>query len=220
MTNSRLFQSGPRGLNFCVTAKFLVLAVISVAYVFFVLSTESLPKPEKKYETEIRPLTDYGRDCGDLKGQATYRLRRSGSKAHIRIEAGSFWNASGLILERGAEYVAEVVKVNTWQDASEGKDKPISPESGWWPIKGPVRWFSDLSRYFGALRYPEKDLFVLMGAIYGKCEDGRVCAKHIPIGNKADITVPADGEFCAYANDVATMYGNNKGSLVLQVMRK
>jgi hypothetical protein len=70
------------------------------------------------------------------------------------------------------------------------------------------------------LRAPEEKYFVLMGALYGKCEDGRTCATHFPIGNEANILAPADGEFCAYASDLPFMYWNNKGSVRVLVMRK
>lgn len=227
MTDPHLKQSAPKGLNFYVMGKYLVLAVITVAYIVFVWNMESPSKPVAKYDTEIRPLTDLDRDCGDLEGQATYRLNRPGSKIFTEVHAKSYWNAAGIIFEKGATYNIQVFnhKTVTWKDASQ---KP-APDKGWWPEKGaPIGsfdwityWLSEGGRYFGYLRVQDKKLFVLMGVIYGKCVDGRVCAKHFPIkNNNEDFTAPEDGEFCAYANDLSFMYGNNEGSLVLRIMRK
>ncbi len=203
--------------------KFLILAVITVAYIVFVWKTES-PKPETKYNTEFRPLTDLDRDCGDLEGQATYRLNGPGSdistEVHLSTEvhAKSYWNAAGIIFEKGATYNIQVFDKEkaTWTD----KTVAAKPGKGWWPKKGMALWLSELGRFFGFLRAPDKDLFILMGAIYGKCEDGRTCAAHFTIGNGTDFTAPADGEFCAYANDIPFMYKNNSGAIIAQITRK
>ena len=218
MTAPLLKQYSPKGLDFYVMGKFLILAVITVAYIVFVWKTDSIPKPVTIYDSENRPLTDLDRECGDLEGQATYRLKHPGSKMFTEVHAKSYWNASGIIFEKGVTYNIQVFNPEraTWKDAS--NDEP--PNKGWWPKKGMALWLSELGRFIGFLRAPKKDLFVLIGAIYGKCDDGRTCAAHFPIGNGTDFPAPADGEFCAYANDLPFTYGNNSGSITAQITRK
>ena len=63
-------------------------------------------------------------------------------------------------------------------------------------------------------------MFVPLGAIRGACLNGRICEQQFRIKpGGTTVTAPADGEFCAYANDLMFMYGNNKGQLSLTVTR-
>lgn len=181
-------------------------------------------------DTPIRIVADPQRACGNQNLHLTHRLERSKSKAEIRIVARSYWNASGLILEKGVTYRIEVIsdqssgnqcetagsgRVPIWYDAAWGADG-----CGWLeqPKQTWLRWFIALTNPLK--RAPEKPLFHLMGALYGKCVDGKTCARHFSIGSGTEFTAPADGEFCSFANDIPLLYGNNSGSIDLLVTRK
>ncbi len=199
--------------------KFIVLGFITIIFAGLYLKLEEISNPE--------PSKMVARDCGDLDLQATYRLKRPGSWKFTEVHAKNYWNASGIIFEKGVTYKIHVFNPDqaTWKDATQEvtwKDAchEDSPNKGWWPKEGSVFWLSELGRLVGILRARDQDLFVLMGAFYGICEDGRTCAAHFPIGNGDDFTAPADGEFCAYANDLPFTYGNNSGSITARIIRK
>lgn len=194
--------------------KFRVLTVITVVFGLLTWKLQGVPE---KDSTEINTV-DFNRDCGDLDKQATYRLKRSGSHRSTKVHAASYWNASGIIFEKGVTYNIRVInpKQATWKD----DDHEPSPHEGWELKEGWLLSLSKFAQFVGILRAPEQDLFVLMGALFGRCEDGRTCAAHFPIGNGADFTAPADGEFCAYANDLQVTYWYNSGSVIARITRK
>lgn len=192
--------------------KFIVLGIITIIFAGLFSKLEDLPYP--------KPSKWVKRDCGDLDRQATYQLKRPGSNLLTEVHARSYWNPTGIIFEKGVTYNIQAFffypEQAIWKDASHNP----SPKIGWWPEEGLVLWLSEFARFVGILRAPDQKLFVLMGALYGKCEDGRMCARHFKIGNEVDFTAPADGEFCAYANDLPFMYGNNSGSISARIIRK
>ena len=72
------------------------------------------------------------------------------------------------------------------------------------------------------VRSPNEKLFQLMGLIYHKCGDAsRSCVTQFAIGKQGRTIKPKiDGEFCAYANDLPFMYGNNSGEIILRITRE
>ena len=151
----------------------------------------------------------YDRDCGTLDWDETFHLPQ-GKEVELKIRAESYWNASGLILEKGATYKFEVKKVLDW------KDWNVDANAEGWiePPKNLVAAMRSLARA------PDRNYFYLMGAIRGACYDGLTCEEQFPIGKKAQFTAPANGEFCSFANDIPLMYWNNSGSITLEITRK
>jgi len=192
--------------------KFIVLGIITIIFAGLFSKLEDLPDP--------KPSKWVKRDCGDLDLQATYQLKRPGSNMLTEVHARSYWNPTGIIFEKGVTYYIQAFFFYPgqaiWKEASH---EPF-PQVGWWPEEGLVLWLSEFARLVRILRAPDHKLFVLMGALYGKCEDGRTCAAHFKIGNGTDFTAPGDGEFCAYANDLPVTYGNNSGSISARIIRK
>ncbi len=149
----------------------------------------------------------YDRDCGTLDWDETFHLPQ-GREVELEIRAESYWNASGLILEKGATYNFEVNEESTWKDAS--KDATAVG----WKATGFLLAMRSLARA------PDQKYFYFMGALRGACYDGLTCEEQFPIGKKAQFTAPADGEFCSFANDIPFMYWNNSGSLIIEITRK
>jgi hypothetical protein len=194
----------------CPSAKILGLVVL----VSLLLGLGMAPALPAERDAPLRMVVDYQRDCGKVEHLATYRLNKSGARAEIEIKSRNYWKASGSILETGVTYRFAVKDVNaTWKDASQ-----TATAGGCWPEKGFNRWFVILLRPL--MRDPREQFFHLTGAIYGKCADGRICGRLFPIGLGAEFTAPADGEFCAFANDIPFMYANNSVSLTVQIERK
>lgn len=119
---------------------------------------------------------------------------------------------SGLTVEKGGVYTFEIGS-NTWRDASQD-----ATEDGW---KNPVPFQVQLTRPLW--REPTQPLFRLMGTVHSRCEDDSVCADTFPIlgtGGVEEYAAPMTGAFCAFANDLPNMYGNNSGALSLRITRK
>jgi hypothetical protein len=240
------------------------LGIPCAAAIGFCIGLVTMPASATDGETKTISV-DYGRDCGKFEGTATHRLNNPKDSARFAIKAASYWNASGLILEKGVTYHIAVDQVASsspvkselwwnWCDAARGvppgedqkwcdeakkinssnqnkttKNKSsniaresLSPGIGWWPRQGEDScWFRlllNLTRWMS--REPGEKLFYLMGALYGKCDDGRACGRQFPIGLETTFTAPTDGEFCAFANDYPTAYGNNAGAITVLVTRE
>ncbi len=194
-----------------VFLKFMALAILTGCAVVL----GPLPEARAGTDTRLKIAVDYNRDCGDLEGQAAYRLKESGSQAELTVKAESYWNASGLILEKGVTYRIKVTDPDKiWKDWEQE-----AKATGW--VKPPVSWLRLFVVVTGPLvRFPDRNIFYLMGVIYGKCEDGITCARQFPIGVAVDITAPADGEFCSFANDLPFMDSNNSASIIIHITRK
>ncbi len=188
--------------------------LVLVAWIFFYVVNEfTTPKADDQKGMDIRVA--YDRDCGTADWDETFRLVKAASVT-VKIKAESYWNASGLILEKGATYEFEVNEGSTWKDASED-----ATAEGW-------KATGFLLAMHSLARAPDKEYFYLMGAIRGACYDGLICEEQFPIGDpkirdpigeKAQFTAPADGEFCSFANDIPFMYWNNTGSIILTISR-
>lgn len=64
-------------------------------------------------------------------------------------------------------------------------------------------------------RKPESELFALIGVVRGELYDAEFDISKL----KETFSPAKDAEFCAYANDLSFMYGNNSGSLSLKITR-
>lgn len=157
----------------------------------------------------------YNRDCGTLDWQQAYHLKQGAKPVVLELSAASYWNASGLILEKGVNYVAHVSPTDTWSDLpwSAGPNGLEEP---------PPEWLDALSRF---RRMPDEGPFQLVGATFRRCSNGTPCAEQFPMtfrpGQDGELeyrwTNEQEGEFCSFANDWPIMYWNNKGTLHLTI---
>lgn len=168
---------------------------------------------------------DYTRDCAAVDNLASLQRMQTGECVIMRVNAKSRWNASGLMLERGAAYhISELdTPENCWQDAS------IVAKGEGWKNGGDVYLACDSDKKvqlkkkwtIGALewlrRYPEADWFTLIGMTgkAGCCTS----EKEFIIGRETDFIPEQNAEFCAYANDLNFMYWNNSGELTIKIER-
>lgn len=156
---------------------------------------------------------DHGRICGDINTALLRDMDEVDGCFTIWVKAASKWNASGVRLAAGRKYELEVAdKTRTWAD-----DEYEATALGWSneaKIKLAKKSWS--TRKIIALseklrRAPDRNWFYLMGMVAG------VGGKIFPIGRKTSRNVEKAGEFCAFANDLQSKYGNNRGSLKLIV---
>ena len=148
------------------------------------------------------------RVCGDFSNQVVKHVNTCGSTA--TVEANQYWNNSGLLIEKDVKYRVEIEVNSAWMDWNQ----PASA-IGW---KTAESGFTKLLRKTFA-RDTNNGLFYLMGAIHGKCEDGRACGYQFTIGNGIEFTADASGEFCTFANDLPFMYWNNEGAIKINILR-
>lgn len=184
----------------------LGLLVLVAWIIFYVVTEFTTPKVDDQIGMDIRVA--YDRDCSTADWDETFRLVEAASVT-LKIKAKSYWNASGLILEKGATYNFEVKKVLDWKDAgndatAEGR---IETATGF------------LAAMRSLARAPDQEYFYFMGVLRGACYDGLTCEKQFPIGKETKFTAPADGEFCSFANDIPFMYWNNRGSITVTISR-
>lgn len=199
--SNTLFRARSRGLGTSAVVGEAFYAVVAAAVAFAADGVTKTIVPH------------YHRDCAKLEGNAAHKFDRSDDSVRIVVKVDSYWNASGLILEKGVTCRISVKDNNeTWKD-----DTRAATAAGWWPEKGLVLLFVTFAE--SLIRDPQQRLYHLVGAIYGKCEDGRTCGRLFPIGPRHRVLSPADGECCAFANDLPLMYANNSGSLTIQIKR-
>lgn len=131
-----------------------------------------------------------------------------GEAASFPVRSADPYNWSGIRLERGGEYRIEVLGNQRWVDG----DISCGPE-GWTSDQLP--WYSEpLVRHLEReRRHPDAHWFELIGAL---ADDDRDL---IRIGAARTIVAPRDADLHAFANDLATKYGNNHGSLTVTVTR-
>ena len=148
------------------------------------------------------------RICGDFSDQVVKRVSACG--ATTIVEANQYWNNSGLLLEEGVRYRVDIKDGETWRDA-----RQEATATGW---NKPETGLLKLLREMFA-RDTSKGLFHLLGAVHGKCEDGRACGYQFPIENGKSFMATDSGEFCAFANDLPFMYWNNRGEIEISISR-
>lgn len=114
----------------------------------------------------------------------------------VTIRADQHWNNTGVQLDAGIEY--ELLARGEWTD---------------WLIRtdadGFSRWY--LRPFERRRRAPDQPWFKLMGAV------GEDPARLFPIGRGCRIRPEVSGILHCFANDVPSAYGNNKGTLELEI---
>lgn len=152
--------------------------------------------------------------CGSLKLTSLQKFKEVGDCFEMEVRAASTWNASGLRFIPNEKYEIEVLGENpTWKD---GDIDDVSP-TGWTNNHRELEG-KNLLKFFLPLVEPlrrdsKNDWFYLMGAT------ASVEYRQFPIGTGISYAPKVEGEFCAFANDLYWMYGNNEGSLNIRVTR-
>jgi hypothetical protein len=134
--------------------------------------------------------------------QMRLNLRHSSlrPKFMAKIDAGRYWNHTGIMLEAGATY--ELVAAGIWIDAGLSCD-PDGYARG--------NFIQDLFKCLR--RSPRHQWFTLMGSI--GCHHETI----FPIGSYTTYVARKTGELVCFANDVPGFYWNNKGVIELKATR-
>lgn len=117
------------------------------------------------------------------------------------IDAGKRWNRTGLVIESGATYRYEVVKISGWRDGKVETDPDGYEKLHLLPLV-PAR------------RYPFAHWLELVGAV------GTSAWNYFPIGKGCTRQAKGAGELYCFANDASFRYKDNDGQLTLRVTRE
>ena len=165
---------------------------------------------------------DYERSCGE-KDYNELKTLEAGECAKLIVNADSYWNASGLMFEKGAQYEIEAMHEEYWCDAS------VKTDADGWSVDEEIfeacetdEEVTELSRFKKWLfvkaekyrRYPDANWFKLIGVNAGSSE-----LSQFPVGSNYRYQPEKSGEFCAYANDLKMFYFNNRKSLKVKITR-
>ncbi|MFC1602942.1 DUF2235 domain-containing protein [Pseudomonadota bacterium] len=152
--------------------------------------------------------SDRTRNCGDFSGQVVNHVNKCAVKT--MVDANQYLNNSGLVLEKGVKYRVDFNEKQRWMDAGQQ-----ATPTGWEPAEtGVAKFFRKM-----LARDTNVELFHLMGAIYGECEDGYYCGEEFPIKAGEPFEATASGEFCTFANDLPFMYWNNSEEIEIRISR-
>jgi hypothetical protein len=129
----------------------------------------------------------------------------------ITVNADKYWNASGLFLEKGVEYIIDI------------DDK----EQIWWDWNQKAKWDGWVEKEQGLIkslnkvfaRNKEKGLFFLMGSVHKDCTRSYTSDYQITIRPGEQFTAEHTGKFYTFANDWPFMYWNNKGSIKIRISK-
>jgi hypothetical protein len=153
-----------------------------------------LQKDQYQPATLVKGLQDQG----DF--QRLISLKPGESKSFV-VDAAKLWNPSGIALKAGSIYDVKVEGDQTWKD--------------WYIAAGPDGYTRETLRPWEFLRrVPDQNWFKFTGTI------GRDEKSPIPIGKALTNFSPnKSGELVCFANDIAWMYWNNRGSISVTVTR-
>ena len=129
------------------------------------------------------------------------------SEREIEICACRPWNPSGIMVEKGQEYIFKIIQDQKMEDWIDGSTK-ATPSSGW---TGKLE--NTIGYLVGFLKRSDKgNWYALIGAI-GQCDEDSFAISPKPV------VMTKRGELNFYANDMEGRYFNNKGRLKLKVVR-
>lgn len=145
-------------------------------------------------------------------------LIQDSKKNLIELKPGEFeivhicacrpWNASGITVKKGQNYLFKIVSVDNWVDGCVDSD----------PIKG---WQGNFYKVLGSLsgwlkRSDKSSWYALVGSV-GKNDKESFAVEET---NSWTVKSKKDGELYFYANDMEGRYFNNKGNVMLKVIRQ
>lgn len=138
---------------------------------------------------------------------------RVGEEATFRVDAPDLYSWTGVRLVRGGQYLFRIPPGQEWTDAS------IECGPDGWRTEEELSFFKGKLIKFteGWRRHPEANWFEVIGAV-GKSDDHLF---RIGDGSKAErpfVSMRNDGLY-AFANDIRSMYDNNKGTVNITVRR-
>ncbi len=164
------------------------------------------PYGQAAHESTVQRITQPPID--DAPYRQTHVLQ-AGEARRFPVYARNYWNAPGIFLQAGKHY--RVSARGTWMDASLERgpagDRPAS-----------------IQHFYGKLRrVPQARWFALVASIgCADCPDHSNDLVHFPtyiVGAGATLVPAVDGYLYLFANDMAGMYGNNRGSVEVTVER-
>ena len=137
---------------------------------------------------------------------------RSGEERLVRVYANKLYNQSGVILEKGGKYTFNCSLEQRWHDAS-----IAATAKGWTVEQADLGFLQGLYIKYKEddRRVPKAKWFELVAAIDTSDEHAFRLMQYT---TKA-YTAKARGEFCPFANDLASRYGNNLGFVDVIIKR-
>lgn len=135
--------------------------------------------------------------------RAVVRNLQHGECAQFPVNAGAYWNTSGIGVTAGERYSIQIIHTEVaWRDGW----FPSTPEQGWsWPW----RVFSPMARWFA--RSPHIGMYKLT------CTVGEKSRQAITVGGGTVLEAKDGDELLCYANDWPAMYCNNTGQSTLEI---
>jgi hypothetical protein len=196
-------------------------ACLSALSCFFVLLTVCQISAAEQSNCQVVEV-DHERFCGERGVQYLENIQQ-GECVVLTVNADSYWNASGLLLEKDATYHVTVGADEYWCDdntkcsadgwrVNDEKFEACKPGTEVPELSGIKKWlFLKAENY---RRSPDADWFELVG-VNGLGEE----ISEFPVGSNYSYTSTKSGEFCAYANDLKFFYWNNSKSLKVTIQR-
>ena len=135
-------------------------------------------------------------------------LENVGDSIALSVFASEKYNHTGLLMEKGREYDIKVLEDQFWYDAS------IKCDAEGWNREDINKGLAEVAIKFmeSRRRVPDRDWFFLCCSIDDSDE------VVYPVGKHARGFSPhKTGEFCPFANDLDSRYGNNRGKITLNV---
>ncbi len=144
-------------------------------------------------------------------GMRSLRPLKKNTSIVVPVMAHQYYNRTGVLLEKDAEYSFKVGPNQQWKDGGVQCDA-----DGWTRHRNDIGWIKEL--VIGGMepfkRMPNENWFSLIGAV-GDNEN-----ETFAIGKQTvKYTVKKSDEFCPFANDLKRAYGNNEGRIYLTVKR-
>lgn len=136
------------------------------------------------------------------------RLQFADGTVERQIDSRVRRNRTGIYLDSGGQY--RFTARGKWQDGQR-----IRPTTARGFDSNVVPWYGRLFMFLGEpiRRYPRARWFALVGELSSRPR------KFFVIGDSLVWTAPTTGELVAFANDVNSHYGNNRGCIALAAKR-
>jgi hypothetical protein len=139
---------------------------------------------------------------------AVARRLAVGERATFPVRAADLYNWSGVRLEGGASYRVEVPGDQRWIDGG------IDAGADGWATES-LGWFKEavVKHFEKDRRLPTANWFALVASVDDEERD------LFHVGKGAEFKAPRAGDLYAFANDLRSRYGNNRGQITATVER-